>query len=644
MKVLPRILTKLSPLLKEKTAYELADALIDLGFEAEVLEGETQVLDIEVTPNRGDAMSHLGIARDLSAYFGAEEALVFSGGEKINKIPDSAFLTISTDDDLVSQYHGLIIENIKIIESPNWLKEELSLLGIKPINNIVDLTNYLMELYGQPLHAFDLYSLSGRKINFRASKKDEKIETISGIIHKLPAGVIIGEDSDKIVDLAGIQGGAISEVIDSTNAIFLQSAIFNKSAIRIASKKLATRTDASVRYERGIDPKISLSVLESFCNFVETEEFGGAKVTGKILTKTDNREPEKIEFNPSKINHLLGTEISRANLEKYLKSLGLLIEGELVTPPSWRLDISICQDLAEEVMRLEGLNANIPTQKLPSSKLVSSQSDWEWAEILKDILLSLDFTEIQTQSFVSAKDLTFLGFSKENPLLNPLNPDLEYLRPSLVFGAAKVIAQNPWFDPIQIFEVGHIISDSEKTNLLIAVSGRVQKIEEILRKLALRLSIDEDKLVDVGSIIEFDQELKDSYKIRKKYAAAFEISLEELKKLKPQLPDSFNIDLSVPNYLPVSKFPPSTRDASIVLDNDISFADLKDYILKFNNLIENVILLDEFSHEKFGFNKKSITFRIFYSDTNETLGQEKVDSLNNKLLGALEKSFEVIIR
>lgn len=644
MKVLPKILTKLSPLLKQKSAYELADALIDLGLEAEVLEGESQVINVEITPNRGDAMSHLGIARDLSAYFGVKEALVLNSSEKINKITDSSFLNVSLEDSLVSQYHGLVIEDVKIIESPDWLKEELSLLGIKPINNVVDLTNYLMELYGQPLHAFDLYSLSGREINFRASKKDEKIETISGIVHRLPAGVIIGEDDEKIVDLAGIQGGAISEVSDTTNAIFLQSAIFNKSAIRIASKKLAARTDASVRYERGVDPRISLSVLELFCKFIESQEFGGAKITGKILTKTDNNQLEKIEFNADKINHLLGTKISKSKQEGYLESLGFIIKDDFATPPSWRLDIKIWQDLAEEIMRLEGLSSNIPTEKLPNIKLNSPQNEWEWAEILKDILLDLDFTEIQTQSFVSEKDLSNLNFSKENPLINPLNPDLKYLRPSLVAGAAKVIAQNPWFDPIQIFEVGHIVNNKEKTNLLLAVSGRVQKIEEILRKLALRLSVDENKLISAGSIINFDQKLKDAYKIRKKYTAAFEISLEDLKELNPQLPTSFNIDLHTSNYRPVSKFPPSTRDISIILDNDIGFRDLKDYILKFDSLVENVILLDEFSHEKFGFNNKSLTFRIFYSDINGTLDQEKVDNLNSRLLSALEKSFEVIIR
>ncbi len=644
MKVLPKILTKLSNVLTEKSAYEMADALIDLGFETEVLEGESEVLDVEITPSRGDAMSHLGIARELQAYFSNQKALTLKSEHAIDKIPDSQFLNVKLKTSLIPQYHGIIVEDLTIIQSPAWLKKELSLMGIRPINSVVDLTNYLMELYGQPLHAFDLHSLNGREITLRESKKGEKVETINSIVNTLPTGVIVGEDAKGLVDLAGIQGGATSEVTNNTNAIFVQSAIFDKSAIRIASKKLAARTDASVRYERGVDPQISTMVLAEFCNFIQTKEFGEAKITGKILAKTAKEDRSTINFDSKKINSLLGTKISQSKQEQYLKKLGFDTAENSVVAPSWRLDIKIWQDIAEEVMRLEGLNSKIPTQKLPASDLKSLQSDWEWAETLKDTLLDLNFCEVQTHSFVSKKDLENFNLTAQNSLLNPLNPDLKYPRPSLTPGSAKVIAQNSWFDPINIFEVGHIFNDSETTSLILAVAGRTQKIEEILRKLALKLSVDADKLIASGNVANFDQKLKDAYKIRKKYVATFEISLADLKQLKPNIPDNFMIYQDQSNYRPVSKFPPSTRDTSIIIDADVNFSTLKNFILTFNSLIENVILLDEFSHEKFGFNKKSVTFRVFYSNINKTLEQEEVDNLNNKLLKSIEKSFEAIIR
>lgn len=649
MKIIPALVKNFSKTLKNKTSEDMAAALGLLGFEAEVVSGKTEVINLEITPNHGDAMSHLGIARELQAYFSKDlkttpKAITLKGGEKVLKLKDSDLLQVNINTDAVSQYHGIVFDGVEIKDSPDWLKDELLLLGIKPINNFVDLTNYLMELYGQPLHVFDADLVYDKKLTIRLSKKGERVVTLDNTEHTLPEGVIVIEDGKELIDLSGIQGGKNSQVGTKTKRVFLQSAIFDAKKVRVAGKKLNHRTDASVRYERGVDSAISLAVLEAFCDLASKKEFGSNKPSGKIIALSEEQIPVKVKFDSVKINQLLGIKIPKQKQEKYLNLLGFKIEDNTALAPSWRHDISIWQDLAEEVMRLEGLDSNVPAKNLKPIEASGEQSEWEWAECLKDSLLELNFSEIQTYSFISKKDLEIFKMRAVNPLVNPLNPDFKYPRPSLAPGIARTIAANPWFDPVQIFEVGHVFGESEQTSLAIGVAGRVKKIKDTVADFAQKTACDLDSLMKLGKTFELDQKTKDAYKIRKKYVAIFEILLSDLRKLKPRIPVEPEIKIPDMTYRPVSKFPPSTRDLSIIISNDVPFKQLHDYVLGFSELVENVILLDEFSHEKFGSGNKSITFRIFYSHTSLTLDQEKVDTLNNQIVTGLQKSLQAIIR
>lgn len=649
MKILPSILKDFSKILAEKTSEEIVNALILLGFEAEVMGGKHEVMNIEVTPNRGDVMNHLGVARELQAFFTKNHkqnipAIKLTENEKILNLEENNLLKIDIKSNSVYQYHGLIFDNVKIAESPDWLKDNLLLLGIKPINNFVDLTNYLMELYGQPLHVFDADLIYDRKLTLRHSKNGEKLITLDNTEHTLPEGVIVIEDGKELIDLSGIQGGKNSQVNQKTKRILLQSAIFDPTKIRTTSKKLNHRTDASFRYERGIDSSISLAVFNAFCDLVSKKEFGKQRPAGKIIALSEKNNSTKIKFDYNKINKLLGTSISKTKQEHYLALLGFDLKNNLVKVPAWRHDITIWQDLAEEIMRLEGLDANIPTKNLKAKDPSLEQSEWEWSECLKDALLELNFSEIQTYSFIGNKDLENFQFSIKNPLVNPLNPNFKYARPSLVPGIVRTIASNPWFDPIQVFEVGHIFGNNEHTSIAIGIAGRVNKIKDILKEFANKTACDFNSLLKLGRIYELNQKTKDAYKIRKNYVAVFEILLNDLRSLKPRIPVDMQVNISHVLYRPISKYPPSTRDISLIVDNSTSYKDIKNYVIGFCDLVENTILLDEFIHEKFGENKKSATFRIFYSDKTGTLEQQEVDNVNKQILTGLENTLHAIIR
>ncbi|MEK7184057.1 MAG: phenylalanine--tRNA ligase subunit beta, partial [Patescibacteria group bacterium] len=524
MRVSHKALIELVPSAGKLSADELLEQLRSLGFESELLEGASLVYEIYVTPNRGDALSLLGIARDLQARIhraSTKTTLRLKDVAAISALPDAAQPTVALHGDDCTQYHGVVFEHVTIQASPAWLQEELALLGLRPINNIVDLTNYLMERYGQPLHAFDLDAILGGEMTLRPAKQGEVLKTLDGMQRTLDKGTLIIQDSEAPIDLAGIMGGANTAIDHRTKRIFLQSALFTPASIKRSIAATKHTSAAAHRYARGVDRELSLPVLSEAITLLKKKEFGSNKATGKLIARTDEANMSAIHLDFERVNRLLGTSIPKNEQLQVLERIGCLIDDSKlpairVTPPSWRHDLLHWQDLAEEVIRITGLNEGLPAKRLPKATPSETRSDIEWAEGVKDRLVELGFSEILTYSFVGKDDLHQFDLPKAGELANPLNPHLQYLRPSLLPGLAAAVGKNSYFEPVLLFEIGHVfLAKTEESRLGIAIASQKDSLENWIARIADAFGIDSSS-IESGLVVKtLSKEQASHYTIRR---------------------------------------------------------------------------------------------------------------------------------
>lgn len=655
MRVLPSLLAKLAPSLADVDPALLAETLTLLGFETELLPGETPVLDVNITPNRGDAMSHLGLARELVAYRTRTHArrpapLHLTAAGTLEALPALTTPALAIEPpELVTQYHLVLLENVSVGPSPEWLQRELTLLGIRPISNIVDVTNYLMELYGQPLHAFDADALLGETLTVRESRAGESLTTLDGTEHTLPDGALVIADREGLVDLAGIQGGANSEVRLTTSRVLLQSAIFDTGRIRRGANTLNHRTPASARYERGVDATISYAVLEEAIALLGSKPFGRAKAVGALLIGAKPSPKSPLPVDAQRVDRLLGFATAADTQRAHLAALGCAVTPVSkhtyeVIAPSWRFDLAYWQDVAEEIARFAGLNDTVPTKRLRTWEGSQPRSEYEWAEGIKDRLVELGLSEVQTYSFIGQSDLGRFGLPVTGELANPLNPTLRFLRPSLLPGLTRVIAANSAFDPVQVFEIGHVFTPAgETTNLAIALAGNTLPAQAWLAQFADRIGLDSGALTAQASVIELTAELLQQYKIRRKRVTLIELPLTALTAAR-RIPTNPFIPSIVQSYRPLSKYPPVTRDIALLVPRTTDAAAVRTFIAGFHESIELVELFDEFSSDKLGPDRKSIAYHVYYSHPERTLTETDINDVHTGLERALAASFGAEIR
>lgn len=650
MKVVITELQKLAPKLKKYEPAILAQLLTDLGFETTLLAGEKPVLEVETPPNRGDVLSHWGLARVILTSFHKNEK---SAPDFLAPIQSSLMEKLHLFEDLefdypakfCSQFHGIVLENIKIGPSPQWLQEILYLMGLRPINNVVDLTNYLAELYGQPLHAFDLDSIIGAKIKLREAGSQATITTLDDVERRLYPNTLIAQDQQGPIDLVGIMGGKESAVSTKTTRIFVQSAIFDASSIKKTARTMNLITNAALRYERGIDPTLSPFVLQEFWRLISKNEFNGARAVGKVDLRTAKPQKIKIKYDGQRINKILGTNIKLAEQLRIMQLIGCQIshDNSYIVPPVWRTDLQLIEDLAEEIIRIQGIKT-LPAKKLPQIKINrGSTSWWDWLQGLSDRLAELGLNEVQTYSFISRKDLQNFELPNVGELANPLNPEIKFLRPTLAPGLLKTIASNPTFDPLAIYEIGHSFTKTaEKQSLAIGLAGRAAQAKLWLRRLADAIGMDSGLLEKKTKFWHIDQRLKDLYKIRRP-VEIMEIDIDALQTARSIL-RNYWIPVQFGKYRPISKFPPVTRDISILVDKNLDWATLRQFIESFHSSLENTQLLDEFYSPKFKTNKKSLTFRVWWASLEKTLEDDEVAILHSELEKALVEAFNAQIR
>ena len=640
------------------------------------------VFEIAITPNRPDATCHVGVARDLAAVTGSELKNPYKEQEAKNPLPDHDIKISIRNPDKCHRYVGLIVDNIRVEPSPAWLQTKLKAIGLRPVNNIVDITNFVLHETGQPLHAFDYHLVGGREIIVKSFDEDKLFITLDSLERKVPAGSLFICDGNGPVAIAGIMGGENSEVNEKTTKILIESAYFDPASIRKTSKQLALQTDSSYRFERGIDPAMQLRAAYRAAELM-AKIAGGNIVDGITDVHPVVTDPVSVKLRVSKINHLLGTALSNSQVIKILKSLefGIDEEGEdtlSCTIPTFRPDISREVDLIEEVGRIYDYN-NIPRPlTTPFITPAPLSEDEIFYQRLRNFARSLGYKEITSNSLLSSKEADLLAPAEiQIKTLNPVSQENITLRTHLTGGLLKAARYNLNRNATQLrfFELGHIFRKNgkgtwidgihEHVHLLLGLCGYKKKedwrgnslsftifdLKENVEALFADLGI----LSQIKRISEGNRDLKYEYK-GLEIASLSEIKHEILKGYDVEQ-DTFAAEIDVTNlfnlgagrkqviYKSISKFPTFEFDAAFTVESTVRAGDMAEEVKQAaGNILKDVSVFDVYEGENLGKNKKSIAFRLTFLDSNKTLNIKDVEPVVQKIVQKLEIKFGAKLR
>jgi len=642
------------------------------------------IIDIDITPNRADAFSHIGSARDLAAVFGRKlklpELSLVETNEDANSI---ASVEIENEVDC-PRYVAKVVKNVTIKESPQWLKERLTAIGLRPINNVVDVTNFILYEVGQPLHAFDLDQLAGNKIIIRSASKDEKFVTLDSKERKLLDTDLLICDADKAVAIAGVMGGENSEVTEKTKNILIESAYFRPSSVRKTSKKLGLQTDASIRFERGCDVDVTIFAAQRAAQLIA--ELGDGEIAkGEIDVYPNEIEKRKVSLRISRIKKILGFEIPTEKVKEIFSGLEFKIISEVdetltYSIPTFRHDIEREIDLIEEIARIYGYD-NIPEIAKIGVSVERRVDHSSFNDNVRETLSSLGFYEIITNSLLNKELASRFG----NPVgvLNPQSVEMSHIRPSLLPGLLSTISRNIKVKEsnLKLYEVGHVItkfnetindfSDFEETeHLLFAITGLMNNDEWYSKKREFDFydlkgiassffnsitntdrvktkynqnnedGIFEYSIVNLIGKNKFAEGGKVKNSILKEFGIsqdvfALDVNLTELKKNEAEL-SKFNGLL---------KFPKVKKDCAFVLDSNIDYNSVVKIIeSNSSKLLKNVKLFDIFESESLGANKKSLAFELSYYDEKRTLTEDEVEKEFWKAIESVKSKFNAELR
>ena len=636
------------------------------------------VAEFEITSNRPDCMSVIGLARETAATFDRELKLhtpVVKGcGGDINE-----HLSITNEaPDLCPRYTARLVKNIKIEPSPAWMRERLHAAGVRPINNIVDITNYVMLEYGQPMHAFDYACLKDQKIVIRRPAAGESIETLDGQMHELDENMVCIADGSRPTAVAGVMGGYDSEITDSTNMVVFESANFHGATVRVTAKKLGMRTEASGRFEKGLDPRMTVDAVNRACELVEMLG-AGEVVDGIIDVDTTSAENKRLPFEPEKINALLGIDLTAEEQIAYLNKLGFEVENGEVVVPHFRTDISRMCDVAEEVARLYGYD-NIPTTLFGGEAVLGALTPEQvFEKKIGEIARTCGFDEAFNFSFGNPKmydDIALPADSikrKSVQILNPLGTEFSVMRttslPSMLeslmhnlnhrnetaslYELYKVylpkLNDDGTVNPEQLPDEPHVLTLGSYGRLsFFEFKGVIEKILEGCRIADIsfepvtdnpsyhpgrcaRILSGETEIGVFGTIHPL---------VAKKYGTGAEILAAEL-----------NVDLMFANvapenvYHPLPKYPASTRDIAVLCDDVIPVAHMQKAIEKaVGTILESVSLFDVYRGKNIPEGKKSVAYSLKLRRSDRTLTDSECDEAMNKAISTLEEKFAAKLR
>ena len=676
-------------------ADELGHVLTMAGLEIESHEtvdlpdGEkSEVLELNVTPNRGYCLSHIGVAREVSALL--NKSLKLSDPIKALATKSGAVAVedrVSVENlepELCPRYCALVIENVKVGPSPKWLKDRLIAIGLRPINNIVDITNFVMMEYGQPLHAFDRGLLAGNKIVIRRAKKGEPFASLDGTELKLEPDALVIADGDRPVALAGIMGGTNSQVSEATSHVVLESACFDPATVRKGSKKYGLRSDSSYRFERGVDWNGVVSAQARAALLIK-ELASGEICSGRIDIYPEAGKPIVVPLRVSRVNQLLGGSFTAEQIQGLLSRLGMEIaepsETMQVKIPSFRPDLSREVDLIEEIVRIDGFDKVGTVFPVAGVRPVKIAVRQKIIKKVREVLCCTGFSETVHYSFIEnahAEEFK-MAFALEQDqmivLKNPLSSENDTMRTSLIPGLLKTAALNlsKGQKPLKLFEVGSVYfansnkNRTEKAVLSAIVLGPYEltpwkprgkeydfydlkgTLETLAEHLHLKLETSPGGKsflmpgksvrvhvngIELGYLAQVDPEQKLVHEIGQN-VYALELDLGALE----------NAISSSIQFQKIAKFPETYRDISILVDRQVTSEQVAGLILKTGTpLIQKVELYDHFEGKKIQADKKSLTFALSFQSAERTLSDEEVTPLFERIIKTLESELGASLR
>ena len=631
------------------------------------------VVEFEITSNRPDCLSVIGLARESAVSFGREfkkptpAVKCANDGDKIDN-----YLSVAIDaPDLCQRYMARVVKNVKIQPSPLWLRMRLRASGVRPINNIVDITNYVMLEYGQPMHAFDYSCLDGSSIIVRRAADGEQFMSLDDAEHTLDDSMLVIADSKKAVALAGVMGGANSEIKDGTATVVFESACFLGASVRVTAKKNGMRTESSSRYEKGLDPENCFGGLERACELVELLG-AGEVVNGIIDVYPSPAEPTVLDFDPAVINRFLGTDVSADEMVSILRTLECKVEDGKITVPSFRADLGCMNDIAEEVARIYGYN-NIRSSRIKAETTQGGRTPKQKFEVdTENAMCGMGLDQIQTFSFISPKYYDKIRLAADSALRrsvvisNPLGEDTSVMRTTALPSMLEVIARNYNFNNanVRLFEIATVYIPTtpdklpnENKVLSVGMYGdcdfyTVKGVCENILKMA--------QIKDVTVSACSDDPSYHPGRCAKLYSGDKLLGI--LGEVHPLVLKNYDVgtpvcaaeldfdaifELMDPNkvYAPLPKYPATTRDFSFVCDESLEVGAIFAEARKAGGrLVESVELFDIYRGPQVGENKKSVSIRVTLRAADRTLTVEEAEKSGAKILKALEAQLGITLR
>ena len=633
---------------------------------------DDHVVEFEITPNRPDCLCMIGLAREAAVTFGKElklhEPVVKATAQ--GNINDMAKIVVE-EPELCPRYTARMVRNVKIAPSPAWMRERIRNAGMRPINNVVDITNYVMLEYGQPMHAFDFSCVNNGEIHVRLAREGETIQTLDGNERKLSTSMLCICDTDRPVGVAGVMGGANSEIEGDTAMVLFESANFNGASIRRTATALGMRTDASSRYEKGLDVENTYKAVERACELIELLG-AGEVVEGVIDVVPKELKETTLKLEPEKINALLGTDIAEEEMRRILIHLGFTLEGDVIHVPSWRGDVEHYSDIAEEVARFYGYN-EIPTCFAGGNTTSGGFTPVQQCERqIGQTCRSLGMDEIITYSFISPSYYDKIRMPADSPLrdslriLNPLGEDTSIMRTTVLPSMLEILSRNYNYRnrSAALYEIGRIylkrddgMADEPKIVSLGAygpemnffrLKGWVEALLEDLKVGKLRFEAEKENPsyhpgrcakvyvgeTYVGVLGQIHPAVAENYGVDVELYCA-ELSFETM----------FSLMGGTPVYVPLPKFPSVTRDIAVVCDSDIPVGRLLDCILENGGeYLKDCSVFDVYTGHHIAQGKKSVAFSLTMRSDDQTLTDEHAGDTVKAVLSALEKNYGAVIR
>lgn len=638
---------------------------------AKVIGYDDHIVEFEITPNRPDCLSVIGLAREAAATFHKPLKLhtpeIKGCGGSIAELADVEI----EDPDLCPRYTARMVKNVHIAPSPAWMRERLRNSGVRPINNIVDITNYVMLEYGQPMHAFDFSCVEGGKIIVRTAREDETIRTLNGVDHKLTTSMLCICDQQKPVCVAGVMGGANSEIVGDTAQVLFESANFNGASVRRTAAAMGMRTDASARYEKGLDPMNTMKAVQRACELVELLG-AGEVVDGVLDVIAKDAYPRTVKLEPEKVNALLGTDVSADEMRRILEKLDFKLDGDIIEVPSWRGDVEGWADIAEEVARFHGYN-NIPVTLMGGASARGGYTPVQQAERLAGSLCrTCGYSEIITYSFISPSYYDKINLPAESPLrnslkiLNPLGEDTSIMRTTTLPSMLEILTRNCNYHnkSAKLYELGRVyfkrpdgLADEPK---ILSLGAYGPDMDFFTLKGAVEAILGGFRASDLSFIAEHDNPSYHPGRCAKVYsgdrclgvfgqihpAVAANYGVEtELYAAELNFPAVYECQGANPLYRPLPKFPAVTRDIAVVCRKDVTVGALEECIRKgAKGLLKDVSLFDIYTGPGIAPDKKSVAFNLQLRADDRNLTAAEADEDVQSILNQLREDLDAVLR